>query len=212
LANNHSADVGASAGQEETRKWLDDIGIPYFGAWETPDPVYETMIEGEQIAIIGYHQFRPNIERMKEVIQEQSEAGKFVMVLPHWGNEYIHAPQYNQQILAQEMLDAGADIILGGHPHVVQGIEEVDERLVLYSLGNFIFDQQIPETWPAVTVGMIIDTEGIELHLLPVNTRYSQPVPLSGEEADQVLERIADSSDEHLKEQILNGIIHVTYD
>jgi poly-gamma-glutamate synthesis protein (capsule biosynthesis protein) len=65
-----------------------------------------------------------------------------VIVCPHWGVEYASKPASNQVELAHQMIDAGADIIVGSHPHVVQPLEKYHDHWIAYSLGNFVFDQQ----------------------------------------------------------------------
>jgi poly-gamma-glutamate synthesis protein (capsule biosynthesis protein) len=62
------------------------------------------------------------------------------MVLPHWGTQYTRATVRDQRVVARELVDAGADVVAGGHPHWVQGVEVVRGGLVAYSLGNFVFD------------------------------------------------------------------------
>ena len=69
-----------------------------------------------------------------------------VIVCPHWGVEYAVKPSREQVDLAHQMIDAGADIIVGSHPHVVQPVEKYHDRWIAYSLGNFIFDQKSPNT------------------------------------------------------------------
>lgn len=210
LANNHSSDVG-SAGERETQRWLHDIGVKWFGGYRTPEPIYEEVINGKHVAVIGYHQFQPNIQALKAMIQEAKARGAFVLVYPHWGNEYIRSPQLNQQELARIMIAAGADVIIGGHPHVVQGAELIDGIPVIYSLGNFIFDQQIPETWDGLTVGVILAEEQMELYLMPVSTKNGQPIPLSSNEAKRIFDRMAQTSSEDLKTMIQQGIITIPY-
>ncbi len=212
LANNHAADVGAGAGQQETRRWLDDIGVKWFGAWETPEPAYDFEIEGMLFRLVGYHEFRPDVERMEQLIAEGDAAGRFVIVVPHWGPEYQYFPSANQRALAELIVAAGADLVIGGHPHVVQGAEMIDGVPVLYSLGNFVFDQQIPMTWQATTVGVIVEDNELVLYFLPVNARDGQPTPLDGFDADRVLQIISDHSDDELKNSILNGVLRIPYE
>jgi poly-gamma-glutamate synthesis protein (capsule biosynthesis protein) len=65
-----------------------------------------------------------------------------VIVCPHWGVEYALQPSREQVELAHQMIDAGADLIVGSHPHVVQPLEKYHDRWIAYSLGNFVFDQR----------------------------------------------------------------------
>jgi AmmeMemoRadiSam system protein B len=210
LANNHSSDVG-SAGLRETERWLDELGIGWFSGFDTPIPRFDASINGTDISLIGYHAFRPNEDVLRETIQAASDEGHFVIVQPHWGEEYVNAPSASQRRLAQFMIDAGADLIVGGHAHVPQGIEMIDDVLVVYSLGNFIFDQPFPETWGALTLGVIIEDDRVILHLLPVNTRDSQPTPIDSRDENVILELVAENSDENLAESIQLGIIQNSY-
>ena len=63
-----------------------------------------------------------------------------VLVLPHWGTQYTHRTVRDQRVVARPLVRAGADVVVGGHPHWVQGMESVGDSLVAYSLGNFVFD------------------------------------------------------------------------
>lgn len=209
LANNHSADV--IGGEIETREWLEGMNLPWFGSWASPDPVYDFEIRGQQYRLIGYHEFKPDFDRLLELIAEGEGLGRFIMVMPHWGIEYQYTPSSNQKFMAQRMVDAGADLIIGGHPHVVQGMELIDGSPVIYSLGNFIFDQQIPVTWGSLALGVIRTDEEIMLYLLPLGSKDSQPIPYGGADADQVLRIVADASPEELREDILQYKLIIPY-
>ena len=210
LANNHASDVG-SAGVQETKDRLDEIGISRFGSYSEPTPSLDLDIDGIAITLIGYHQFASSEDDLIKTIREADDRARFVIVVPHWGIEYQVAPSTYQKELAQIMIDAGADLIIGGHPHVVQGIEIIDDVPVVYSLGNFIFDQTDPETYPALTAGVIIDDNSIKIYLLPVWTQNSQPTPMSDKEADELLSEIADFSTESIMTEIKNGVITTIY-
>lgn len=210
LANNHTLDVGWD-GQEETMQRLTEMGIPWFGSYADPDPRYDVTINGIDIAIIGYHQFSPNEEALTAMITQADQEEKFVIVYPHWGTEYVYTPSASQERLATLMVEAGADLIIGGHPHVTQGMDVIDDVPVLYSLGNFVFDQQIPVTWPAMTVGVVITDESVILSLLPVWAQDSQPKPIDAEQAEALLLQVANASPEQYREQILNAVITIPY-
>ncbi|MFA6522322.1 MAG: AmmeMemoRadiSam system protein B [Patescibacteria group bacterium] len=204
LANNHVWDVG-SAGETETHTWLDSMGIPWFASYKSPVPRYDQDINGIPITLIGYHSFQPDEDLLLETIATAQSDGRFIIVMPHWGVEYEHQPQTAQRALAQKMINAGADLIMAGHAHVPEGIEVIDGVPVLYSLGNFVFDQQIPETWSALTAGVIITDEKIEINLLPVDVSLKAPKPMEGDKATALLKHLAEYSDDVLKEQIING-------
>ena len=210
LANNHSSDVG-TAGLRETRERLDAMGIAWFGGYTESSPRFDATVNGIDLSLIGYHQFQPNVDALEREIQTANDEGRFVVVLPHWGAEYVAKPQPNQRALAQRMIDAGADLIIGGHPHVPQGIELIGDVPIVHSLGNFVFDQEIPSTWNALTLGVIVQRDRVILHLLPVGTRHGQPTPLSDADAAAVRERVADVSDASIQDDVRRGVLTVPY-
>ncbi len=210
LANNHLDDRGL-AGQEETREWLNKLEIPWFAGFESATPRRVMEVNGKQVALIGYHQFRPNIESLETEIKEAKAEGSFVIVYPHWGTEYVNRPGSSQKQLAEIMTTAGADLIIGGHPHVPQALGFEDGTPIVWSLGNFIFDQSMPETWTALTMGVIIKSNKIELHIMPVFTKDGQPKPVSDEEAQEWFDFLADISHPILKDQIKTGTIIFSY-
>jgi poly-gamma-glutamate synthesis protein (capsule biosynthesis protein) len=208
LANNHASDVG-SAGELETHAWLEQMGLPWFGSYLNSTMRYDTVIGERPISFVGYHAFQPNKANLLAEIAAAKAAGNFVIVMPHWGTEYVTSPDFSEKSLAQEIVTAGADLVVGGHPHVPQGFEVIDDTPVVYSLGNFIFDQSMPETWTALTLGIIISDSQIEIHLLPVYTKDSQPTPISDSEAQKLFTALAAVSSSELQEQIKTGIITI---
>ena len=189
LANNHTRDFG-ERGERETRAFLDEWGIPWFGSWSTPVPVYETEVDGFPLTFIGYHQFFPALDALDAVLDDAQKRGRFAIVYPHWGEEYRETPDVNQRALARRMIDHGADLIIGGHPHVPQAWEVMDGVPVVWSLGNFIFDQRIPETWRALTVGVRIDANEIELAFMPISARDAQPALLTDTAAKHLIDEL----------------------
>lgn|GEM_PF-653289 len=82
-----------------------------------------------------------NLEQLVELILKIRQTVDYIVVSLHWGTEYEHLPRSHQVIWAHTLINAGADLIIGHHPHVLQSIEYYNNRVILYSLGNFIFDQ-----------------------------------------------------------------------
>ncbi|MCR4278396.1 MAG: AmmeMemoRadiSam system protein B [bacterium] len=210
LANNHSQDVG-SAGEIETRKELDTAGVKWFGSFLSPVFVLDQEVNGVPLTFIGYHSFRPDEQTLLDEIRAAGKNERFVIVLPHWGMEYV-SQTTSQRSLAEKMVEAGADLIVGGHPHVIQGIELIENTPVIYSLGNFIFDQRFGDTTTGLTAGIIISKQEILIHLLPVATNNGQPSPLPDQEAWSILEKIAFQSPNKLRDQIRSGVITILYD
>jgi poly-gamma-glutamate synthesis protein (capsule biosynthesis protein) len=141
LANNHT-DNFKIKGLEETKKWLNIANVGYFGdPWNSSST--ESLIEkdGFKIALIGYHEFQPGLARITSSIKRLHEEGYFVIILPHWGDEYVTKLSDRIQNKAQTFVDAGADAIIGSHPHVVMKPEWIGDIPVFYSLGNLLFDQ-----------------------------------------------------------------------
>lgn len=204
LANNHTGDRLAE-GEMQTRSELDRMKIPWFGSYQNQSMRIDQTIRGMQIAFIGYHAFVPNEQALVQEIQTAKSEGRFVIVYPHWGTEYDPLPDAQQKRLATEMAQAGADLVIGGHPHVAQGIDLIEKTPVAWSLGNFIFDQPIPETFLALTIGVIVKPRTIELFLLPVFTKDGQPTVLTDAQARQMFQSIALRSAPNLSAQITNG-------
>ena len=92
-----------------------------------------------------------------------------------------------------------------------QGIELIGDVPIVHSLGNFVFDQEIPSTWNALTLGVIVQRDRVILHLLPVGTRHGQPTPLSDADAAAVRERVADVSDASIQDDVRRGVLTVPY-
>jgi AmmeMemoRadiSam system protein B len=207
LANNHTRDRDFD-GELETQGHLNTLGLEWFGGYATTEPVYRH----KNISLVGFHEFGTDVERALETIRTEKALGQFVIVLPHWGWEYIPEPQDGQHELSQHVVDAGADFIIGAHPHVIQGIEIVDDTPVVYSLGNFIFDSFEPGTEHGLSVTLHFSEGAGMMYLMPLNTEFGQPTPLSDEEAENIFIDIASYSSEELAPHILTGMIPFTYE
>jgi poly-gamma-glutamate synthesis protein (capsule biosynthesis protein) len=148
LANNHALDAG-SLGLEETRSTLHAVGIEPLGPSPTP-----WKIHSDAMTLIWFafddtsHALDPRM--IRDVITASRDEADLIIVSVHWGSELQSAPNPRQRSLAATLAEAGADIIIGHHPHVAQSVEWVwgDGRgrptLVAFSLGNALFDQPSP--------------------------------------------------------------------
>lgn len=159
VANNHSGDFGPQA-FAETLAGLERHGIGVFGGGRTLAEAHEPWIverRGMRIALLGYDEFfprsfeadadRPGVawsedEQVVRDIRLARERHRADIVIPfmHWGWEHEPLAASRQRHLARLMIDAGADAVIGGHPHVVQDTETYRGRPIVYSLGNFVFD------------------------------------------------------------------------
>ena len=160
LANNHMLDFGEN-GYEQTKNYLFDAGINSFGSYNNQPENLSTIVEKNNIEIgwIGYHGLVDGglEDALKEIERIRPEVD-FLIIVPHWGAEYKKVPADSTIEKARQFIDAGADLVLGGHPHVVQTVEEYKGEMIFYSLGNFIFDQYFSQdTMEGLAVEILIE-------------------------------------------------------
>lgn len=150
MANNHTMQYGTDV-FKYTEKLLMENDIKTIGTMSNP---YRIVTKGTiDFAILGYS-LRPNQFRHKDIQYIEGEREKIlgdiralakdndhVIISIHWGDEYVDYPSKDQVELAHEMVDAGATLIIGHHPHILQGMEYYGNGAIFYSLGNFIFDK-----------------------------------------------------------------------
>lgn len=218
LANNHIMDRGKE-GLEETLDWLQRYQIRSIGA---PLPAFahsknikNDYFASEQSVFLAFNRVFPYIDYQEEIIKgiqkaRQSNPEKIIIVSMHWGNEYQAHSGIDERELAAKIIDAGADIIIGHHPHVVCEIEMVKGKPVFYSLGNFIFDRQfLPQTREGLVIGLIISTDKLTFHLFPIKNQSGQPILMEQNESELFLKNLAEKSDKSLWESIKKGIIEL---
>ena len=189
LANNHVYDYGEDA-INDTFAALEAVGIPYVGAGKDLDeamkPYYKT-VDGKKIAIVSASRAEkykmtpqatestPGIlrcydtELFIQTIKEAKENADYVIAVVHWGTEHTTVLEDVQRSTARDYIDAGADIIIGGHSHCLQGIEYYDDKPIFYSLGNFWFDEYNADTMLVnIRISGDDDNEGkVELSVVP---------------------------------------------
>jgi poly-gamma-glutamate synthesis protein (capsule biosynthesis protein) len=144
LGNNHILNFGKE-GLEATQKYLSEASVDYFGI---PDGKRSAIknINGIKIGFVAYNQFaEDNPENVITEVKKIRSETDLVVVFCHWGNEYQLKQADSQKELGHQFIDAGADLIIGSHPHVIQPMEEYNGKRIYYSLGNFIFDQYFDE-------------------------------------------------------------------
>ena len=212
LANNHTLNMGQE-GLKETRELLNNSGIDFVG-----DPVQcsqDFSFEKDNIKFLAINKtFHSNCENEEIVetikIVKLQSPDSFLVVYMHWGEEYQQNNSFLQEELAHQMIDAGVDLIVGSHPHVVQNIEIYKEKLIFYSLGNFVFDQYFSEeTQESLAVKAEIKNDEFICYLFPIRSSSAQPSLMKKEESDEFLEDLAQRSSEELTQQIKAGIIKV---
>ncbi|MFA7141871.1 MAG: CapA family protein [Candidatus Paceibacterota bacterium] len=207
LANNHTTNRGYS-GLKETRNFLKENDIDYVGE---PDgcSINDVLVKDDIIyyAINKTFPFNCSSEEIVENIKKL-EKEKFLIVLIHWGDEYVHNASSFQTNLAHKMIDAGADLIIGGHAHVVQNIEKYKNKLIFYSLGNFIFDQYFSkETQQGLMVSLEFKENKQVYHIFLTESEKAQPKFIK--DSSEFLEWLAGISSDDLKEEIKKGEITI---
>lgn len=164
LANNHLFDLGPE-GALKAINILEKLGISHCGAGRNLKEACKPVIvrrNGNTYAFIAFSDTRwrymyeatentPGVNPLKEqhVIKEikrVAEIYDYVIVIPHWGVEYSYFPQKEVERLSKSMIDAGADLILGGHAHKIQPVIKFKEKYIAYCLGNFLFPDRIINT------------------------------------------------------------------
>jgi len=150
LGNNHILNFKQS-GVDSTKKYLSEAGVSYFGA-PGGEKIIIRDINGLKVAFVSYNEFLgSDIDSeqdtvIREIGKAKSDASvDIIVVFCHWGVEYKLTPTEAQRELAKKFIDAGADLVIGSHPHVTQPTEEYKGKRIYYSLGNFVFDQYFNE-------------------------------------------------------------------
>lgn len=188
LSNNHSDNHG-SAIVTSTRSTIASLGMTSFGdPYDSANHVAHVTVNDLPITFIGFHAFAEEPESIIEVVKSEKAAGNFVIIFPHWGNEYQHTPSAAQTDAAHLFIDAGADAIIGAHPHVVQTYENYKGVPIIYSLGNFLFDQSwsVP-TSQGLTLGFEIDAESITMSFVPISIIKEHVTLMSSDDASKIL-------------------------
>lgn len=141
LANNHTNNYG-NKGFEETKKNLSNIGIKSVG-YENLEIIEKN---GVKFGFLGFDLVSNKFTTSdQDLIASSDKLVDVLITSPHWGEEYKAVANSVQRIVAKQMIESGADIIIGHHPHWVQNFEIIGNAPVYYSLGNFIFDQMWSE-------------------------------------------------------------------
>ncbi len=202
MANNHRLDFG-TAGTKDTEAALNAENILY--AYDKNVAIYET--QGIQIGYVSVNEVawgQGSEDLVAEGIDKLKAAGvDLIFVACHWGVEKDNYPESYQLQLGKKCIDMGADLVIGHHPHVLQGIEEYKGKLIIHSLGNFcfganrspsdmdtmIFQQEFTFIDGELSGDMVAKV--IPCSISSVKNRNNfQPTPLTGEEAERVINRL----------------------
>ena len=216
VANNHMLDFGADA-LRDTLSNLDNDNIAYAGAGinreEARKPRF-VEVNGVKIALLAdldmpmivaevpgntlapqMSQRRGLLEMQKDIIEAKKQAD-VVLVSFHWGYEYTNYPLKDVTKLAKACVDAGADMVLGHHPHVMQGIEVYKGKPILYSMGNFVFDQFREMTSRTFVFSCEFLKNGTirNAFITPVHIEKNRPVFAKGKLGDEIRSKLMEIS------------------
>lgn len=195
LANNHALDAGRQ-GLEETVAHLDGVGISAVGvqngggltragARREGLPPFTILAFDDSVVAL-------DLRSASRAVASAAQRGNPVIVSIHWGGEYQATPGPRQRAVAAALSRAGATVIVGHGPHVLQRVEWIGDTLVAFSLGNFLFDQPYPVDcrWGAILLVDMVEGEVAAVRAVPTVTRRGRTRFASGEEARAILARL----------------------
>lgn len=208
MANNHTYDYGEDS-FKDTVNILEKNKIRTFGDDET----VIIPVKGVNVGIFGIYELDDHEERVPQVKSDiaklKKDGADIIVAVFHWGNELERVPDDNQVKLAHLAIDEGADVVVGHHPHVLQGIDTYKGKTIAYSLGNFCFGGNYHPTEMDTMIfqqKFMIDTSkkitDSEINVIPCSVSSEsdcnnyQPTILEGDEAKRVRELIQERSDQ----------------
>ncbi|WP_244863568.1 CapA family protein [Paenibacillus cisolokensis] len=215
VANNHTLDQGV-VGLLDTIDYLDEAGIRHMGGGRNEEEAYRPAVleaQGVKVAYLGFSRVLPVVEwkatkereglaeaydstRALEAIRKAKEDADLIVVMVHWGRERVDHPVEHQKVLAKQFIDAGADLVIGSHPHVLQGFERYKGKWIAYSLGNFIFNMTATlKTRDTGVLDCVCSKAGdCELKFHPMRAEQSKPSPMDKTSAAKLIAHLNDIS------------------
>jgi hypothetical protein len=186
IANNHAMQHGANAYQR-TFDYLTSCGCLCFGSNAQKSQVFDH--QGRKVSITGFSQridafskepcywHNPEYKEIEQEIRQLPEDA-FKIVFVHWGNEFINRPSSQQKRFAHWLVDVGFDMVIGMHPHVLQGYEQYQGKYIFYSLGNFVFDMPWKPTkyGAIVSVDLSKDTIVPKMEYVRINNEFASQI------------------------------------
>jgi len=196
LANNHALDAG-EVGLAETQRMLAKTGIVGVASSLysfTHSSSYSFTHSSSTFSCLAFDDSTAplNVAAATEAVAVAAEQASVVIVSIHWGGEYQAAPTPRQQAIARALAEAGAGIIVGHGPHVLQRVEWVGETLVAYSLGNFLFDQPYPADcrWGAILRVTLQGDRIVAVEAVPTVAQQGRVKPAGAEDTAAILARL----------------------
>lgn len=212
LANNHTLDQGWE-GLSDTMDHLDEAGLQHIGSGADDTAAFTPAIverNGFRVAYIGVSNVVPDVSwkadkrhpgvaetydtrRAVAAVQDAKKLADLVVVMVHWGNENQQQPKKEQFNVGHTLIDAGADLVIGSHPHVLQGFEYYKGKWIAYSLGNFVFTMNSNAL--ARQTGVLTATCGKDgacaMKFKPMLSNDSQPAPMEPADGAQLLSALS---------------------
>ncbi len=192
-ANNHAKDCSGSI-EDSTQQILEGAGIVTLGG---QGEILYQEISGRKIAFLTLNDYSEPYElnAVLEQVKHARNTSELVVISIHWGQEYQVSPTLHQRELAAQLVDAGADIIWGHHPHVLQPMQWMQSKadghtaLVMYSLGNLLSDQwMLPDVLRSAVVRVDFDRRGIQrVEIIPVEMDFSTRILHLMQNKDELL-------------------------
>ncbi len=215
LGNNHLLDFGEPA-LVRTMELLDEAAVARAGAGTDKEEAYAPMVfevAGRRVAVLSFSRilsqpaWAADIDRagiasayedwIPETVQAIQVAGlnaDLVAVMVHWGIELNYCPESYQRDLAAAWVEAGADLVVGSHPHVLQGVEQIGDAWIVYSTGNFAFPSARGLSDDGAIFEFAFDEAGVSLTARPIHIITGRPHPATEEQRSKILELLSEHS------------------
>ena len=212
IANNHIFDYGPQ-GLFDTISYLDSAHVLHVGAGRDAREAYRPVVinvRGIRIGFLGFYGggeapgatdrspgvARREIGRIVDAVRalRNRDSAAVVIVSLHWGTEKAVMPDEGQQAFAHQVIDAGADAVIGHHPHVLQGIERYKSGVIVYSLGNFLFGGNSRSSYSTGLFEMTISGASRMYRFIPVGVSGWRLSRLAGADSADVMERVKERS------------------
>lgn len=192
LANNHIIDC-YSKGLEDTKGALVNSKVDFFVNSFGENAPLSYKMGKRKVVFMGLDSSLKGEDFEEEVygkVRKFASTSDFLILNIHWGNEYETSYSKLQQEIAHKMIDRGVDLIIGHHPHVIQPAEEYRGKLIFYSLGNFIFDQERLDTRAGIAVGSVLGELGDSFYVFPYESYNGVPTLLDYVESQDICKRV----------------------
>jgi len=214
IGNNHTLDYGQE-GLLDTISHVEKLKFPYIGAGKNEKDAYtarEMTVKGKKFNFLSFVRFMPDftwvaddnkpgvangydLNLVTKTIKEQKKDADYLIVYMHWGVEKSNRPVEYQKQYVSKMVTAGADAIIGSHPHWLQGFEYYNNVPIAYSLGNFLFPSYV--SGKSAETGVLTLTfkgKDVQMSFNPYIIRNNQVSPVNEEEKKKALQYLQEVS------------------